>query len=409
MTACSRKLSPRPLANHALTDLDYVKSLSTWLDTMPNAPFSTLLGPMVKKESEVTQASLVRMASVMRQFIVDGHSELVFLPSRMEAAAVHILSKGPKNTNIAAEAALLTTHLCLGSKVFRNFRREQEHGSSARRFPKTGHLRRKMSASEFHVVSSIVQMIKIQPQVLEPIGLCAADSSTMQAFKTPEKRIRSTSPASTIEYDDIGFPVFAIPSKYDVGLGDKPDGSVESVACNDDDQSDGLAKPVADLDAMSECGLVNSDAGIVEFDENGWPIFRVRKTRTIQSQRDDRSAPIVTPKQKERKKFALANRSVSKGSAPCPEVSGSAAQMPENHMPFIKVMTTTTSEKNARFEVTAFILIGDKKTRIHIMTLNSKTYGSEFACRCKQLEAFCRKDGCTKERALGFKASWTIE
>ena len=78
MTACSRKLSPRPLANHALTDLDYVGSLSTWLDMMPNAPFSTLLGPIVNKESEVTQASVVRMASVMRQFIVDSHSELVF-------------------------------------------------------------------------------------------------------------------------------------------------------------------------------------------------------------------------------------------------------------------------------------------------------------------------------------------
>jgi hypothetical protein len=83
-------------------------------------------------------------------------------------------------------------------------------------------------------------------------------------------------------------------------------------------------------------------------------------------------------------------------------------EMPEpsvDEIEFERVMSSQTSEKNARFEITAIIRLYKKPKRLHVATLTRAKWGDRFAEKGSALLAFCKKSGTTKAKALEFRAA----
>ena len=137
-----RTLSPRPVANHEISEHELIETLANYLRENPLASCSSLLGPLVRKESEVSPVSLVRSASLLNKLLASGHEKCVFLPARLSAALLHITWKKGLSSDPVFEADAVVTHLVVLSRIVRRLKRENKCGNASRRYPKTGALRK---------------------------------------------------------------------------------------------------------------------------------------------------------------------------------------------------------------------------------------------------------------------------
>jgi len=451
----------RPMANHSMLECEYFDILEEWISSYPAATISSLLGPLVMKEREVSTTSLVRITPLLQKFVEKGQDQCVLLGSRLENAILRLYEKRPnlKINNVASESAMFAQHVMVTCKVMRSLKREEYAGNCQRRYPKTGHLRRRLTPSDWCVIrqllgkmvlprpeesmeQTLVQPLLDQPQPKTSQGDSFSTSSTSLNFgafvplpqaTTGEKRMRSSSPASTVVYDDDGFPVIRSDACSQPPPPPPHEDQVQSQPLQDEDKVQ--PPPPQHEDKAEEPVFSNTDplANNIKFDSDGWPIFsttsRSKQSSTMSpgkqsstlspgkhiSAADD--VPIVTPKPRGRKEEALRVRSTKKMAA-AGENSKPVAKIvhdkknPENvskldDMPFARIMVSKTTEKNARYEICAAVNLGGKTQRVHVCTLTKSVWGDQYFSKGEELAAFCKSTGATKSKALALRNSWT--
>lgn len=438
----------RPLANHAMHEADYIDILQSWLQGFPQTSMSNLLGPLKMKPSEITPESLVRATPLIQKFVSEGASQCIFLVSRLENAVLHVLGKhkwaSADQSSPATEAAMITQHLVVTSSMLRTIRREDEQSGKHRRFPKSSSLRRRMTSSDWAVVRPLLASIVLPGPETRPLPTVASPSKSPASSCSPSsaakrasaslapaaKKTATLNCAPEVEYDSNGFPIFR---------------SLSDVYSDSVAEGKGILETTQAPEGQQPLQTDAEDLSSVAFDSEGWPVFQNmlqnRRSRPASAKppldqiasdgggKDyEADAPIVAPRGWARKALALAVRpgkrqaSSARTSAKVPKLSVKTPEpsletpkppyeMPEpsvDEVEFERVMSSQTSEKNARFEITAMIRLDNKPKRLHVATLTRAKWGDSFAEKGNALLAFCKKSGATKAKALEFRAALSL-
>ena len=414
----------RAVANHDMTPEVYVDVMQTWLRKYPAASLSTILGPLVEDARGVSTTSLVRAMPLLHMFVERGAAMGVLLTYRLELAWARVLQDQPALvvSNAGHDAAMLTVHIASVFKVLRAVKREDELPGSARRFPKTGHLRRRLTSADW--------------AVLRPTMSILNESSPGNS-----ERMRSTSPASTARSED-GWPSFArLLSEGDLDrsrtptralAGDAPDSdwpsfssllagvrpSVSAMVAGE--ASTAFVKPVVPASVDNDVGLsICICAPSIVLTAGAKPVAPSCADDDAKSD----AVPVATPNQRNRKKVALEIRSSKKAAKPPrpveprqpekptrPQEHGAKPAPPINlsveDTCFKRVrIARTKNEKVPRCQITAIVDVNGCEKRIHVLTITLNGWGSSFSSAADKLEQFCRSQGATKNKAAAFRDS----
>ena len=400
----------RASSNPRVSEDDYVAILEAWLQTSPAATFSSLLGPYISLERESTPTSLIRASDLLKLFVKKGCDQCVLLGARLETAICRVLSTRP---NLAGkepmkEAHLVANHVIAVCSMVRNMKREEDSPGRFRRYPKTSHIRRKMSTSDWIVLRPLLNGIK----------LITVDESACTSAAV-------VSPASTVKYgddasmggssalsapsltDDEGWPTF---KKFDSTAVLAPEFAIVPSTCHEQ------GKPLT----MVDWGCLDSD--LLAKDDDDY-LLDMPLDKLEQKLPEAVDEPIATPKYKQRKCKALEAKSMRKHAALKPDkevavtnkirnkidkIAANTADVVEvDDLAFDKVFSTCTTEKNPRFQVTARVIdSAGKAHRVHVGTLSKMGYGESFASKGKQLVEFCEK-GKTLRQGRAYKEAMT--
>ena len=104
----------RATSNPQLGEPEYHDILQRWLKMFPAATFTSLLGPYVSLEREVTPSALVRAADLLKMFVQGGCDECCLRGACLETALVRLLSLRPNlaQADQTKEFELTRAHLC---------------------------------------------------------------------------------------------------------------------------------------------------------------------------------------------------------------------------------------------------------------------------------------------------------
>jgi len=384
----------RASSNHEMEEQKYMNILKEWVASYPAATVSSILGKLICQDNQCSVQSLVRCAGLLMRFVMSGQSQCCLLPSRLESAVVKLLisDKQLVQTSVAAEAPLVTGHILICAKMMRQFRREdvlKPSPNCTRRYPKTSHLRRKMTPHDLEVLTPLLSMIEIPGE--------GEDDTTDTTPKKPNTS--STSPSSTPP------PLSSISS---------PNSSSKDIAPVDVDGIPSFKAMLGTttampIDELKRGGGANFVSRCKDYpvDSAGWPIFCTQLQQQQQQQQQTSSTMgqpsaatpaserIANPKPKDRKIAAL-----SKQTKPAKR----KADAPIDHVKIKKILYTQTSEKNPRFQICGMIDDDGVQKRIHICTFNKKSHANFDELGHKCVKHF-GQEGMTKSLALAFKDS----
>ena len=377
----------RACANHDMSEELYIDILQTWLTKYPRSSLASILGPMVQHFRGVSTSTLIRAMPLMHMFIQRGATSAILLTGRLELAWGHVLSnnEGLVISNRGHEASMLTVHVQAVLKVLRALKREDDGPGSYRRFPKTGHLRRRLSIPEWAIIRPVLALLTgLKPE---------ADSGSGD-------RVRSTSPASTIAWSDEGWPSFARL------LSDEP--------CDRSRSPPGAIEDIQEPCDWPSFGSLLEDVTKTRTSRRSLPSLARACAHGAEPIADDNNeqgseqVPVATPSARTRKKTALEVRSANKQAKipPKPKAQPQAPSKPSvDDLVFKRVCVARTSEDIPRCQVTAYVESDSGDKRIHVLTITESGWSSNFASASDKLAEFCRTPGCTKNKALSFRKS----
>ena len=141
----------RACANGSITMEQYVSSVHEWLGTSPVIPFSKKLGPRLAKDfRQVTPDMLMVVLPLVKMFMDCGGTSCVFQAVKLEAAIAAELSSNPvlleKGETPNTLAYNSCNHIQCVASMLRYLKHEERGGTGCRRFPKTGGIRKHLSA-----------------------------------------------------------------------------------------------------------------------------------------------------------------------------------------------------------------------------------------------------------------------
>jgi len=429
----------RPCANHAFGDEDYEKVLTAWVDSHPCATVESLLGPLSQNMRGITSSSLVRVCPLLESFIESGCRQCILLPNRLEAAVISLVTKRPslcKSTVSSRECFLITQHIVCHCKFLRAFARENEAPGKDRRYPKSGSIRRRLSATDWIVIRRVLSKVEI-PKILGDRDEELCVSLEHPSSKGLKMALSTSSLASTIPFSDDGYPSFKDMAATLSSADEKPSAAIHGslmeaiVAASSSSisaspkvtsSSSMMASPIAAsrpsiASPLPDAKSVASVPGVL-LDEDGWPIFPSMKTCSRRSPLADVEDEVAQPNYKLRKDAVLQARRSSMGpladskAAPAkkkpklsspPKMAGVVSkttccdQYNILETPLDKVSASSASD--GRFEICGYV--GGR--RFHVCTLSRKAWGEGYVEFGNKIVDHCRMTGACKASALKYR------
>ena len=360
-----RRARSRP--NGGISQQAYHKLLGGWLE---QGTLSTLRhrfgGRLVKDLRSVTPAMMEHCKSLVLSFLDIGGKSCVLQMAKMEASLSRVIAHNPLLAGDEKHEALvlsLATHCQSVWSMFRYLKKEEQMPvlqQGARRYPKTGGIRRRFGGQDWVWLRPILDEIEPEEQLASaPEASMDSDTSRMAAGSA---RSRECSWDAEVACDESGYPlVFAQffkknPEKTDPEQEAQPQASPRS---------------------------------------------------TIFYASDAEEPHGITPNPKKRKKLALEARSAKKAPAAGRKAKPSSPKkqvLTEEAIlqhPRLSV-TSEESAKGARAEITAFIAEGEGMRRMHVRTFWLHRDGITFEDAGRALHARIKSSEMTKSQALAF-------
>ena len=301
-------------------------------------------------------AALVCVIPLLQHLFEHGLTSGVLQEVKCRHALGKALAKDPSSRlgtwqqDKAITSALL--HILACASMCRAYKKEDDTGSSSRRFPKSGGFRRKMSAQDFQLISTCCSLLLAPDDALSVGAMSVSEfSDGMSAEDWPS----CFGPTST-----------SLPASHNSGDHD-----------NDDDDDD---------DAWPGCfAKPRCDPPIEPITPN---VIRKRQQRQQQ----------VTPTKNEKPK------------KPSPaKAKRSPAINPLYCRPIQSCYLAVTTVAPIRAEITGKVCCGaGEMKRIHVATTKPQTHGKEFANTAEELKAMVLKNHMTKLEASAAEKSQRI-
>ena len=163
-------MSGRPMASHEMAEDTYVSIIREWLARYPAATVGALLGPYVKADRNVTCSTVMRSLGLVHDFVAAGQTQAVVLPHKMETGWCEVFTDRPTLASASAdhEALLVSIHLTCVFKVVRAIAWEDKFPGKVRRYARTGHLRRKLTAADMIMIRKTLALVEVPGSLLTP-------------------------------------------------------------------------------------------------------------------------------------------------------------------------------------------------------------------------------------------------
>ena len=153
---------PRSVANLAVDGNAYIEALQDWLMSPPVVPVRSRIGTMVAECRAVSPAAAEACLPAVEELIAAGLRSGVAQPSKLEFAMKRVLASCPALLGSDRDPDLLShqvaNHLQAVLAMIRYIRAEDSNISlSARRYAKTGGLRKAMSSRQWSLLHPTLQ------------------------------------------------------------------------------------------------------------------------------------------------------------------------------------------------------------------------------------------------------------